>query len=148
MKINKNKNLIEQVMIEIQPTIMHRTTYWTTFWPQRLHMMWKSVGLAQRVAICVTYNFWMRNWWAYLGPLEWPAWAAFVLFGHVVLSIGLITVIWLGDWWIHFLYGDRVPLVFGRLPFEYIFQAMDLGVLFIFWIQGLRAAWRELGRQR
>jgi hypothetical protein len=89
----------------------------------------------------------MRGWWAYLGPLEWPVWAAVVLCGHVLLSIGLITVIWLGDWWTHYLYGDRVPLVFGRFPFEYIFQTMDLGVLVVFFVQGLRAAWRELGRQ-
>jgi hypothetical protein len=88
-----------------------------------------------------------ESWWNYLGPLEWPAWAAFVLFGHVLLSAFLITLIWLADRWTRVLYGPNLPLIYGFFPFEYIFQTMDLGVLAVFVVRGLQAAWRELGKQ-
>jgi hypothetical protein len=87
------------------------------------------------------------SWWSYLGPFEWPVWAAFVLLGHVLLSTFLITLIWLADRWTRVLYGPKLPLIWDFFPFEYIFQTMDLGVLAVFLVRGLQAAWRELGKQ-
>jgi hypothetical protein len=88
-----------------------------------------------------------RGWWSYLGPLEWAVWAALVLFGHVLLSALLITLIWGVTRWTHYLYGNDLPLIWGVFPFEYLSQTMDVGVIVVFFIQGIRAAWRELGRQ-
>lgn len=70
-----------------------------------------------------------------------------MLLGHVLLSGLLITSIWGLDRWAHLLYGEKLPLIYGRWPFEYLFQTMDLGVVVVFFIRGIKAAWRELGKQ-
>ena len=75
-----------------------------------------------------------------------PTWAAFVLLGHVALSGLLLTSIWALQRWAHALYGQQLPLIYDIFPLEYLFQTMDLGVLFVFFLRGIERAWRELGR--
>jgi hypothetical protein len=84
--------------------------------------------------------------WTYLGPLEWPCWAALVLLGHVMLAGLLYTSVWALEGWAHYLDGEKLPLIWGIFPREYLFQTMDVGVVSVFIVRGIVAAWRELGR--
>jgi hypothetical protein len=57
----------------------------------------------------------------------------------------VMTLVWGVDRWAHYLYGKELPLIYGRLPYEYLFTTMDIGVVCVFMIRGTAAAWRELG---
>jgi|HubBroStandDraft_5_1064220.scaffolds.fasta_scaffold388605_1 hypothetical protein len=86
-------------------------------------------------------------WGAWLGPLKWPVRAMIVLFGHVVLTALLITAIWGLERYTHWLYGENLPRLYGKVPLEWAFDTMDAGVLLLFIVWGLVEAGRELIRK-
>jgi hypothetical protein len=84
------------------------------------------------------------SFWA---PLKWPARATLVLVAHIALAALLVTGIWALERYANWLYGEKMPLLYGKIPLAWAFDTMDLGVLslFIFW--GLVEANRNLKRR-
>jgi hypothetical protein len=80
-------------------------------------------------------------------PLKWPARAALVLLGHLCLAALNLSGIWLLARYTKWLYGDEVPLVYGRFPLSWAFDTMDVGVLALFLFWGLVEANRELRKR-
>jgi hypothetical protein len=88
-----------------------------------------------------------RDWRSYLAPLEWPFRAAIVLLGHVALAGLTIASVWGLERFAHFLYGEKLPLIYGLFPLEWLFQTLDLGIILVFIFRGILAADRELRKQ-
>lgn len=61
--------------------------------------------------------------------------AATVLFIHTALIAAAIATVYGTEKWIHFLWSDTDPLLFDRVPYRFLFQAIDC--VFI----GLLAVW-------
>ena len=70
-----------------------------------------------------------------LKPLHKALRAAVAFVGHLALGAVLVTGIWGMELYIHYLWGEREPLLFDRVPLKYLFDTVDLAVLgvFIFW---------------
>lgn len=61
---------------------------------------------------------------------------------HTLLSVLFILSFYGVEELIKFLWNVHEPLLFGRLPLAYIFQALDVGVLGIFGYRGILAAYK------
>jgi hypothetical protein len=82
--------------------------------------------------------------WPIWKPLRWPARATLVLIGHLCLALLLISAIWLTEWSLKRLYGEHGHSLFGVVPLDWLFDAMDLGILVLFIGWGIVDAYREL----
>jgi hypothetical protein len=81
-------------------------------------------------------------------PLWWPLRAGVALLGHVGLGLLLVTSIWAGERYAHWLYGsEKLPELYGKVPLEWAFDTMDIGVFGLFLTWGFIEANRELKRQ-
>jgi hypothetical protein len=80
-------------------------------------------------------------------PLLWPFRAAVVLFGHVALGGVLVTCIWATARYVHWLYDNKMPKLYDKIPLEWVFDTMDVGVFGLFLVWGLIEANRELKRR-
>lgn len=82
---------------------------------------------------------------SFWSPLWWPLKAALVLLGHVGLGLLLVTSIWAAEKYAHWLYGtETLPELYGKVPLEWAFDTMDVGVFGLFLVWGLIEANREL----
>jgi hypothetical protein len=78
-------------------------------------------------------------------PLWWPLKAAVVLFGHGGLGLVVVTLIWAGERYAHWLYGsEKLPKLYGMVPLEWAFHTMDVGVMGLFLVWGFIEANREM----
>jgi hypothetical protein len=80
-------------------------------------------------------------------PLRWPMRAAIILVGHLAVALVLVSVIWLTQRYLEFLYGDHGHLSFGVLPFSWLFDIADLSIMALFLTWALVEAHRELKRK-
>jgi len=61
--------------------------------------------------------------------------AAVAFLGHLALGIVLVAGIWLTEKLFQYFWQEHEPLLFGRVPIKWAFDAADFGVLavFVFW---------------
>jgi hypothetical protein len=76
--------------------------------------------------------------------LHWPARAAVILLGHLGIALLLLAAIWLTGLVLKVLFGAEGHTLFGVVPLDWMFDAMDASIplLFIGW--GIVEANREL----
>jgi len=72
--------------------------------------------------------------------------AAVVLICHAFLACGLVVLVWGIGALIRALNGGHDILIWGRLPLEYLFQAIDVGLICLFGGYGLHDAFEVLRR--
>jgi hypothetical protein len=84
----------------------------------------------------------MAGWWDALKG-NWRAFkenkivgACLVLGGHFVLLAFFITLMWFFEWYLNWLYGGRVPMLFGWFPWKWVFDGIDLVLVIAFSIAG------------
>ena len=77
-------------------------------------------------------------WQALLKPLR----AAAFLITHTGLALLVILSIYGVERLIAYLWGEHDPLLLDRVPLRYFFDAIDIGVLMMFGIRGIIAAYR------
>jgi hypothetical protein len=70
--------------------------------------------------------------------------AALVLICHFGLVVILIISFHLGERLINYLGGTQGEQVFGQLPLAYLFQALDVAMIALFGVMGLREAYKVL----
>ena len=63
--------------------------------------------------------------------------AAVVLTGHLFISVVMVGVIFVVDWLFDRAFGERQPLIWGILPFKYLFQAPEGCSMIVFTIWGI-----------
>jgi hypothetical protein len=68
--------------------------------------------------------------------------AAAFLISHTVLAMLVILGIYGVERLMAYLWGQRYPLLLGMIPLRYFFDAIDIGVLVIFGVRGMIAAYR------
>jgi hypothetical protein len=66
--------------------------------------------------------------------------AAAVLFIHTALIAAAIATVYGTEKWIHFLWSDADPLLFDRVPYRFLFQAIDCVFIGLFGNMGVRDA--------
>lgn len=71
-----------------------------------------------------------------------PLRAASFVFAHTVLACLLILSIYWVERLIAYLWGQANPVMLGAIPLRYFFDVIDMGVLVIFGIRGIVAAYR------
>lgn len=81
-----------------------------------------------------------------LRPLVRASRAAIVLFGHLCLAAVLLTGIWVLDWFVRFLWSHEAPVLFGRVPLRWLFDAIDVGIVAVFGFWGIWEANQKLKR--
>jgi hypothetical protein len=86
----------------------------------------------------------MAEYPALKSAIERGARAGLVVMSHLVMAVFMIGSIWGLERFIEFLWRDRQPEFFGVIPVNYLFQAMDVGVLGTFVAYGLIEAYRSL----
>lgn len=70
-------------------------------------------------------------------PLLRAVAAGVLLVSHLAVAAGIILCIWALDHFVHWLWNDREPTLFGVMPLIYLFHAMDAGVLLVFAFWGI-----------
>jgi hypothetical protein len=70
--------------------------------------------------------------------------AAIVLFIHTALIAAAIATVYGTEKWIHFLWSDTDPLLFDRVPYRFLFQAIDCVFIALFGSMGVRDAFHIL----
>jgi hypothetical protein len=80
-------------------------------------------------------------WW---GPVLRALRAAAAFIGHICLAIIIITGIWSLENYIHYLWEEREPMLFDRVPLKWLFDAVDLSILLVFAVWGTIEANRKL----
>lgn len=70
--------------------------------------------------------------------------AATVLFIHTALIAAAIATVYGTEKWIHFLWSDTDPLLFDRVPYRFLFQAIDCVFIALFGSMGVRDAFHIL----
>jgi hypothetical protein len=68
--------------------------------------------------------------------------AATFLLVHTVIATTFIVCMYGFESLIKYLWGVHEPLLFGRMPLAYVFDAIDLGVLGVFGYRGVLAAYK------
>jgi hypothetical protein len=64
--------------------------------------------------------------------------------GHLVLALLLVSLLWVFERFFHFLWGAHEPLLFGKVPLKWLFDAMDLSLLLVFGVWGVIEANHKL----
>ena len=54
---------------------------------------------------------------------------------HIAVGAVILVAIWAMQELIHLLWGDKEPMIFGKLPLHYVVETSEAGVLvaFVFW---------------
>jgi TRAP-type C4-dicarboxylate transport system permease small subunit len=74
--------------------------------------------------------------------------AALALVIHTVLIAVAIGTVYATEKWIHLLWSETDPLLFDRVPYRFLFQAIDCVFIALFGGMGVRDAFHILrGRQ-
>ena len=68
--------------------------------------------------------------------------AATFLVTHAALALLFIVIIYGIQRFIAYLWGTHDPLLLDVMPLRYFFDAIDIGVLIMFGVRGMMAAWR------
>src|SRR4051794_8714714 len=74
--------------------------------------------------------------------------AATALFIHTALIAAAIATVYGTEKWIHFLWSDTDPLLFDRVPYRFLFQAIDCVFIGLFGGMGVRDAFHILKGER
>ncbi len=74
--------------------------------------------------------------------------AAVALLLHTVLIAVAIWTVYATELWIHYLWSTTDPLLFDRVPYRYLFQALDFVFIALFGGMGVRDAYRILGGEK
>jgi hypothetical protein len=74
--------------------------------------------------------------------------AATVLFIHTALIAAAIATVYGAEKWIHFLWSDTDPLLFDRVPYRFLFQAIDCVFTGLFGGMGVRDAFHIVKGER
>ena len=69
--------------------------------------------------------------------------AALVIVAHMVMAAVMLLSIWILERIVHLLWRSAEPQLFDSVPLNYLFQAMDVGVLTTFVVYGLIEAYRS-----
>jgi len=72
--------------------------------------------------------------------IKWPFIAAVVVLAHFAVALLVISLIWVGQQWVNYLWGGDEPMLFGRLPLKWLFDVIDLTILAVFVVNGFIAA--------
>lgn len=82
-----------------------------------------------------------EKWWA---PLRRAFRAGIAFIGHLAVSLVLVGCIRALELAIRWLWGGEEPLLFERVPLQYLFHALDLAVILILIYWGTVEAFRKL----
>jgi hypothetical protein len=76
-------------------------------------------------------------------PAKTAGRVAFIIFTHFCQGAAIVICFWLMEHPFHILWREEDPVIFGYLPFKYVFQAMDIAVL----LNLLRWLFRDVNRE-
>jgi hypothetical protein len=82
------------------------------------------------------------NWAAFQEAMLKPIRAAAFLITHTALAFLVIVGIYGVERFIAYLWQQRDPLLLDIVPLRYFFDAIDIGVLIVFGVRGIIAAYR------
>lgn len=63
---------------------------------------------------------------------------AIVFLCHLAVIALIVAGIYLLELEIHYFWSDHAPLIFGRIPLAYLFQALDVAIVLVFAYRGIR----------
>jgi hypothetical protein len=63
---------------------------------------------------------------------------AFVFILHAILIVLSIAVIYGLEKFVHYLWGEAEPLIYGRYPLKYLFQTIDVAIVAVFGFRGVK----------
>jgi hypothetical protein len=72
-------------------------------------------------------------------PLRQALRASIVFAGHLAITALNLIGIWLVEQLIHWLWGEEDPVLFGRLPLQYVFDLLHAGILMTLFFWGVVA---------
>jgi hypothetical protein len=70
--------------------------------------------------------------------------AAVAFVGHLILGLVLVTGTWIMEQFFHWLWGEKEPLLYGRIPLKWLFDTVDMAILGVFIVWGAVEAHRKL----
>jgi hypothetical protein len=79
-----------------------------------------------------------------LAPFRNAGRAMIPLTAHFILLIFLMTLVWLLEKYMRWLWGEVEPLFFGTIPWKWAFDTVDLALVVVFSLLAVRDCYLEL----